>query len=128
MVSGVHQGTVLGRLLFLVYINDINNDIKSTLRFFADNSLLHRQATSHEDQCIIQRYIDQLSKLANLWQMSFNVKKYHVLKVGRSKRTTRNQSKSECVCNMAGVPLTEVEHHPYLRIELDSMLSWHIHL
>ena len=128
VVSGVPQGTVLGPLLFLVYINDINSDIKSTLRLFADDSLLYRQVTSREDQCIIQQDIDQLSKWANLWQMSFNVKKCHVLKIGRSKRTTRNQSQSECVYDMAGVPLTEVEHHPYLGIELDNMLSWDIHL
>ena len=128
VVSGVPQGTVMGPLLFLVYINDINSDIKSLLRLFADDSLLYRQVTSREDQCIIQRDIDQLSKWANLWQMSFNVKKCHVLKIGRSKRTTRNQSQSECVYDMAGVPLTEVEHHPYLGIELDNMLSWDIHL
>ena len=60
--------------------------------------------------------------------MSFNVNKCHVLKIGRSKKTTRHQSQSECVYNMAGVPLTEVEHHPYLGIELDNMLSWDIHL
>ena len=105
-------------------MNDINSDIKSTLGLFAGDSLLYRQVTSREDQCSIQQDIYQLSK----WQMSFNVKKCHVLKIGRSKRTTRNQSQSECVYNMAGVPLTEVEHHPYLGIELDNMLSWDIHL
>ena len=75
VLSGVPQGTVLGPLLFLVYINDINSDIKSTLRLFADDSLLYRKVTSCEDQCIIQRDIDQLSKWANLWQISFNVEK-----------------------------------------------------
>ena len=39
VLSGVPQGTVLGPLLFLVYINDINSDIKSTLRLFADDSI-----------------------------------------------------------------------------------------
>ena len=66
VVSGVPQGTVLGPLLFL---NDTNSDIKSTLRLFADDSLLYRQVTSCEDQYIIRRDIDQLSKWANLWQM-----------------------------------------------------------
>ena len=61
--------------------------------------------------------------------MNFNVKKCHVLKIGRSKRTTCNQSQSEYVYTMAaGVPLTEVEQYPYLGIELDNMLSWDIHL
>ena len=107
----------------------MNSDIKSTLCLFTDDSLLYRQVTSREDQCIIQRDIDQLSKWANLWQMNFNVKKCHVLKIGRSKRTTCNQSQSEYVYTMAaGVPLTEVEQNPYLGIELDNMLSWDIHL
>ena len=37
-----------------VYINDINSDIKFTLRIFADDSILYRQVTSREDQCIIE--------------------------------------------------------------------------
>ena len=43
VLSGVPQGTVLGPLLFLLFINDIADDINSTIRLFADDCLLHRE-------------------------------------------------------------------------------------
>ena len=52
VTSGVPQGTVLGPLFFLVYINDIQRNISSKLRLFADDSLLYRQITKPEDEDI----------------------------------------------------------------------------
>ena len=42
VVSGVPQGSVLGPLLFLLFINDIDNDVQSSLRLFADDTILYR--------------------------------------------------------------------------------------
>ena len=73
--SGVPQGTVLGPLMFLIYINDITEHVNSPLRLFADDCLLHRIITTKEDVVQLQHDLDQLHKWANMWQLRFNVTK-----------------------------------------------------
>ena len=53
--SGVPQGTVLGPLMFLLYINDINENISSTVRLFADDCVMYRIIDSLEDSLCLQR-------------------------------------------------------------------------
>lgn len=60
VISGVPQGTVLGPILFLIYINDISDNIDSTVRLFADDCLVYREIKSVEDCQILQRDNSQL--------------------------------------------------------------------
>ena len=71
--SGIPQGTVLGPLMFLLYINDIADGLSSPLRLFADDCLLYRTINSEEDAIQLQNDLDQLSTWANKWQLRFNV-------------------------------------------------------
>ena len=77
--SGVPQGTVLGPLLFLIYINDIESQITSSIRVFADNITLYRPTYSESDSLSLQEDIFKLYKWANTWQMAFNVNKCKLL-------------------------------------------------
>jgi hypothetical protein len=52
--SGVHQGTVLGPLLFLIFINDLPNCVQSRIRLFADDCILYRNIRSNEDTIVLQ--------------------------------------------------------------------------
>ena len=53
-VSGVLQGSVLGPVLFLIFINDLPEDINSRTRLFADDCILYRQISSKNDQQLLQ--------------------------------------------------------------------------
>ena len=53
--SGVPQGTVLGPLMFLLYINDIDTNISSTIRLFADDCIVYRTINSMDDQHRLQK-------------------------------------------------------------------------
>ena len=58
--SGVSQGTDLGLLMFLLYINNIEDDIKSKLRLFADDSLLYLAIECTGDCNQLQNIMDKL--------------------------------------------------------------------
>ena len=58
--SGVPQGTVLGPLMFLVYINDINENIISSIRLFADDCVIYKTVTSIQEAEQLQ---DDLPKI-----------------------------------------------------------------
>ena len=60
VTSGVPQGSVLGPVLFLLYINDINGNIKSSIRLFADDSIIYRKISSKTDHEILQTDLSQL--------------------------------------------------------------------
>jgi len=59
VLSGVTQGTVLGPLLFLVFINDIVTDISSPIWLFADDCLLYPEVRSLSDCCLLQWDLDR---------------------------------------------------------------------
>ena len=89
VTSGVSQGTVLGPTLFLIYINDIADNINLTIKLFVDDSVMYRQISSPDDHCILQEDLQKLVEWITTWQMEFNVDKCAIMKFG----TLRNISK-----------------------------------
>ena len=83
--SGVDYGTVLGPLMFLIYINDIESHITSFIRLFPDDSANYRPIYSESDSLASQEDIFKLQTLANAWQMAFNVNKWKLLRITYSK-------------------------------------------
>ena len=79
--SGVPQGTVLGPLLFLIYINDLPNNIHSTVRLIADDCVLYREINTQLDSQKLQKDLDELTKWEHDWQMHFNPDKCFVMKL-----------------------------------------------
>lgn len=73
--SGVPQGSVLGPLLFLVYINDIGSNIASSIRLFADDCVVYREITKPSDVATLQADLIKLAEWCGLWQMEINIGK-----------------------------------------------------
>ena len=84
VTSGVPQGSVLGPLLFIIYINDLDVGISSSISKFADDTKIGRIIESPADSEALQRDLDQLSSWARCWQMEFNIDKCKVMKVGKN--------------------------------------------
>ena len=91
VLSGVPQGTALGPLLFLTYINDITNDIKGQIRLFADDALLYHPIKTEADGCVLQGDLNSLHRWSKRWKMAFNPTKCHVLHITRNRRVIRHQ-------------------------------------
>ena len=72
VLSGVPQRSVLGPLLFLIYINDLNDNIISNVLQFADDTIFFRKVNTDGDKQHLQNDLDILVKWSEQWQMLFN--------------------------------------------------------
>ena len=82
VLSGVPQGSVLGPILFLVYINDLEEGVTSSILKFADDTKLFRKTKEIGDKQKVQDDIDKLVRWSEKWQMLFNVGKCKCLHTG----------------------------------------------
>ena len=81
-LSGVPQGSVLGPVLFLIYINDIDLNISGEMLMFADDTKVICPIENEEYGETLQADIDRLMVWSNKWQMQFNVEKCKVMYFG----------------------------------------------
>ena len=82
VTSGIPQGSVLGPVLFLVFINDFPDVIEVLLKLFADDAKLYSVISSLNDVQPLQRSVNNAGTWSIDWEMLFNIKKCHQLHVG----------------------------------------------
>ncbi|MCG7865740.1 MAG: hypothetical protein JAY74_05120 [Candidatus Thiodiazotropha taylori] len=121
VTSGVPQGTVLGPLLFLAYINDMPECVKSSIKLFADDSLLYRKVQQESDCIQLQHDLDSLQDWERKWQMAFNADKCEVLRI---------TNKRQPICAdyyVHSQKLATKSDAKYLGVTISSDLSWSKH-
>ena len=82
VLSGVPQGSVLGPILFLIYINDLDDDITSKVLKFADDTKVFRKIKSDAGRQHLQDDLNKLIEWSEKWQMLFNFGKCKCLHTG----------------------------------------------
>ena len=123
VTSGVPQGTVLGPLLFLLHVNDLPNNLKSSIRLFADDALLYGIVSSDVDGDQLQEDLKKLEVWQNKWQMSFNPAKCKTICLS-TKKVPPPQRKSV----FCGDELEQVVSTSYLEVILNNNLTWSNHV
>ena len=84
VTSSIPQGSVLGPVLFLLYINDLPDNVTSNVCMFADDTEIYRPMTSHEDTTILQNDLDCLQSCSAKWLLNFNLHKCKVMSITKS--------------------------------------------
>ena len=122
ITCGVPQGSVLGPLLFLIYVNDIHvSSPKVKFNLFVDDTCIFhssKQLSSPEKELNIT-----LENVAN-WQMSKNVKKTNLLLF----KLDRNRTKEKLNIHLDTEIFEQKEFAKYLGIYIDENLTWHNHM
>jgi len=83
VTSGVPQGSVLGPVLFLIFINDLDSGIVNWILKFADDTKIYSCLREAKDCDMLQDDLDLLYAWSNEWQMQFNVDKCKVMHIGK---------------------------------------------
>ena len=81
IISGVPQGSVLGPILFVIYINDLSDIFPKTVtsKYFADDAKLYTEINSADDIDNLQFSLDKISDWASNWQLSIAIKKCYTM-------------------------------------------------
>ena len=116
--SSVPQGSVLGPLLFLCYINDVPSHAQSKVRLFADDTVMYITIKSENDSKQLQYDLTRLERWKKDWQTSFNPTKCKVIKITRKRRPL------DFPYLLHGQTLESIDHTKYLGVHLSHDLRW----
>ena len=122
VVREVLHGSVLGPLLFLLFINDLPDKIISKTRLFADDCIVYRPIHDLSDCAVLQQDIDALAEWESKRGMEFHTQKCSVLRVSRSRSPIIHSYK------LKGHILIAEDTTKYLGVDLQTTLSWKTHI
>ena len=118
VLSGVPQGSVLGPLLFLIFINDLPLWIRnSMILMFADDTKIRRKVSKVEDSFLLQQDLDCLMEWSKYWRLDFNIDKCKIMRI---QQCCHDEFKT---LNCMGIKLQEVTEEKDLGINVTKDLK-----
>ncbi|CAM1307444.1 Uncharacterised protein r2_g1733 [Pycnogonum litorale] len=125
VTSGIPQGSVLGPALFVLYINDLPENITNKVKMFADDTKLYGKSDTAEDTNSIQEDLTKLQEWSEKWLLNFHPQKCTVVKLGKDKSDASYQMKNPSTDGTC--TLEESENQKDLGVTIDNRLSFKEH-
>ena len=120
--SGIPQGSVLGPLLFIIFINDLPDVVDSTVYLFADDTKIFNLIKSKEDKLTLQKDLDKLSQWTNKWLLKLHPEKCKCMNIGRI------NPDPEFKYTLCGKELQAVDEEKDIGVYIDRKLSFDHHI
>ena len=123
--SGVPQGSILGPVLFTLYVNDIPSELETLISMYADDTKIYTAIISESSVTSLKSDLSKLEAWAQLMQMKFHPAKCKVMHLGKSNPKEVYQMKSE---DGQYLNLEETEIEKDLGVEVDNKLKFSTHV
>ena len=91
VLSGIPQGSVLGPILFVLFINDLPDIVRSSVFLFADDTKIYRRISSMEDREVLQSDLTKLQDWSNRWILKFHPDKCKSMSISTPQRSHLTQ-------------------------------------
>ena len=121
VTSGIPQGSVLGPVLFTIYINDLPDEITSDIYLFADDTKIFTEIKSDEDVQKLQHDLNKLQEWSNKWLLKFHPEKCKVLDISI-------RGKLEYEYYLDDVKLSHTNTEKDLGVHIDNRLKFDSHI
>ena len=122
--AGVPQGSILGPLLFLIYINDLVVNIDCNIKLFADDTSIYITVENpFSSAALLNSDLEKINDWSKKWLVSFNPSKTECMTISNKIKKPFHPS-----LIFDDVHLKEVESHKHLGVIFSSNLSWNQHI
>ena len=126
VTSGVPQGSCLGPVLFVIFINDLPEVVESLVQMYADDTKLFSEVEDRDKRLVLQKDLSNLVEWADKWQLLFNAEKCHVLHLGSNNNHFPYYMKRHDTDVFVELITSEVEKD--LGVQVDDKLSFTKHI
>ena len=100
VTSGIPQGSVLGPILFIIFINDMPDQVESIMKLFADDAKVFKALESSDDIDILQEDVNKLLSWSHKWQLPLSIPKCKVIHYGKNNpRHVYTMGDSQLTCD-----------------------------